>query len=271
MNGYGGTIASLAGAGYVANQTANTTATLTIGGASSATFSGPIIDQSNGEKMALAVSGSGTQTLSGSNTYSGGTTITAGTLTAGSTTALGAATGSLVVNGGTLNLNGYNLTVGDLTSGSSSTTGIVTNTSATQAILSVGGAAGWDHFYGSLKDSGAANLGLTLIPPASGDTVHALYLYNSADNYSGPTQMQAYSGGNWATLLDSAANALSPNSAVSVGTGSYLDMNGNSGTIASLSGLGLRDQRRGQHHQHADHRRRFERDVLRPDHRPEQR
>lgn len=59
-------------------------------------------------------SGSGTLVFSGSNTYTGGTTLSAGNLTVNSGATLAAATGALVVNGGTLNLNNAAQTVGSL-------------------------------------------------------------------------------------------------------------------------------------------------------------
>jgi len=51
----------------------------------------------------LTKTDTGTLTLSGNNTYSGGTTISAGTLSISSDNNLGAATGALTFNGGTLN------------------------------------------------------------------------------------------------------------------------------------------------------------------------
>ena len=51
----------------------------------------------------LTKAGSGTLTLSGTNTYGGGTTIDAGTLKVSADNNLGAATGNLTFNGGTLN------------------------------------------------------------------------------------------------------------------------------------------------------------------------
>lgn len=67
---------------------------------------------SNGAATAatLAKAGAGTMLLSSSNTYSGGTTISDGTLQIGNANGLGAATGSLVVAGGTLDLGGLSVT-----------------------------------------------------------------------------------------------------------------------------------------------------------------
>ena len=51
--------------------------------------------------------------MSGANSYTGGTTVEAGTLRAGSASAFVANT-DYVVNGGTLDLNGYDLSMSSL-------------------------------------------------------------------------------------------------------------------------------------------------------------
>ena len=65
--------------------------------------------------LALAKLGVNTLSLTGANTYTGGTGVHAGLLQLGSNTALGAASGALAVNGGTLDLNGSSPTVGNVT------------------------------------------------------------------------------------------------------------------------------------------------------------
>ncbi|MBI3197632.1 MAG: autotransporter-associated beta strand repeat-containing protein [Rhodospirillales bacterium] len=80
-----------------------------------------VFDQASAGTYAGNMSGSGSLTkigadvltISGNNSYTGGTTVSAGTLRLGSATALPTA-GALVVNGGSLDLNGNNLTVGSL-------------------------------------------------------------------------------------------------------------------------------------------------------------
>ena len=60
----------------------------------------------------LIKSGAGILELAGSNTYSGGTVVNGGILELGSTAAtLGAATGSLTMTAGTLDLHGFDPTV----------------------------------------------------------------------------------------------------------------------------------------------------------------
>ena len=99
----------------------------------------------------------GSLTLSGNNTYGGGTILSAangGTLIVGSNTALGAATGSLTVNSGTLDLNGHSLTVGALTgSPVGAASGIITNSAGGTPVLSIGDASiAASSFSGTISD-----------------------------------------------------------------------------------------------------------------------
>ena len=97
-------IGSLIGAGSVNLATG----TLTVGGASSSTFSG-ILTGNGG----LTKSGAGTLTLSGVNDYSGSTSVTAGTLIVGDGTSGSAANSAFTVSGtGSLSGSG---TIGALT------------------------------------------------------------------------------------------------------------------------------------------------------------
>ncbi len=64
--------------------------------------------------VAFIKTGAGTQTISGNNSYSGGTTVSGGTLQMGHVNALGANTGDVTVNSGTLDLHGFSPTMGAL-------------------------------------------------------------------------------------------------------------------------------------------------------------
>ena len=94
LNNYSQTIGSLAGAGSVTLGSA----ILTDGGDNSSTSFSGVISGTGG----LTKTGTGTLTLSGPNTYTGATTINAGTINASADAALGATSGGLALNGGTL-------------------------------------------------------------------------------------------------------------------------------------------------------------------------
>ena len=83
--------------------------------------------------------GNDTLVLAGADGYSGGTTVTAGTLRMSNASALGATTGTLTVNGGTLDLNGNNLTVGPLGGSGGTITGNGTLTSNFAGVSSFAG------------------------------------------------------------------------------------------------------------------------------------
>ncbi len=82
---------NISGSGGTVLNNAASDKTLTVGGSSSYNFGGALADGTNGGKLLLTKSGSGTQTLTGANTYSGTTTISGGVLELASTT--GAAAG----------------------------------------------------------------------------------------------------------------------------------------------------------------------------------
>ena len=90
-------------AGSIANNASATEALLTLGhgNASGGEFSGSLVDRSSGTgTLALAKTGSGTQTLAGNNSFSGPASIQAGTLVAASPTALGSPAGPTTVASG---------------------------------------------------------------------------------------------------------------------------------------------------------------------------
>ena len=155
--------ASIDASGSGALQFTNTGANLSSGGAQTLTLTGTntgnntlssILGDGSGA-LSLAKSGAGTWVVSGNNTYSGGTKITSGSLVIGNANALGATTGSLAVNGGTLDLRGINVTVGAL-SGSSG--GVITTGTSGSVTLTAGGSSAVT-YAGAIND-GSGKVGL---------------------------------------------------------------------------------------------------------------
>ena len=103
---------------------------------------------------ALTAAG-GTVVLSGNNNYSGGTDLESGTLQLGSSNALGSPSGSLAVNGGTLDLNAFSVLVGSLNGNG----GLITNSNASAtSVLAIGQGGS---YAGNIQD-GSGAIGLSL-------------------------------------------------------------------------------------------------------------
>ncbi|ANH73413.1 outer membrane autotransporter barrel domain protein [Ralstonia insidiosa] len=168
---------------------------------------------------AVEKTGAGTLTVSGSNTHSGGTTITQGALSAAADSALGASSGALTLNGGTLQLGStFNLAASRVVSitannGTIDTQGF--NSTVAQSMTGTG----------SLTKLGSGVLTL-----------------NGTNSYAGGTNVNA------GTLVvgdgTSASAALSGGGAVAVAGGATLGGYGsvtgnvsNSGTIAVANAL----------------------------------
>ncbi|MDH2352276.1 autotransporter domain-containing protein [Bradyrhizobium sp. SSUT112] len=101
LRGINQTVGSLNGGGSVTNSGVGSPATLTVGvDNSNARFDGVI--QDGASATALIKVGTGTQILGGSNSYTGGTTLSAGALAVFADNNLGATSGGLIFDGGTL-------------------------------------------------------------------------------------------------------------------------------------------------------------------------
>jgi autotransporter-associated beta strand protein/T5SS/PEP-CTERM-associated repeat protein len=156
---------------------------------------------------AFAQIGPGTTVLTGANTYSGGTVINGGVLAVAADANLGAASGGLAFDGGTLRF----------------LTGFTTNRAVT---LNAGG--------GSFDTNGSsATLGGTIsgIGTFTKLGIGTLTL-SGASSYSGATAVNA------GTLRAGAANAFAPGSAFTVASGATLDLNSFNQSIGSLAGAG---------------------------------
>ena len=199
----GGSISTTSGVGLSNN------ATIAFNQSSNTAFS-PVISGAG----SLVKDGSGALTVSGDNTFSGSTTVSGGTLVMGHANALGNASNPVVLNAGTLNLNGNSLSVGSLSGGSA---GRVSNSSASTTAILTANAPGNSTFSGLIQD-GSGSVGLT----KSG--VGSLTLAG-ANSYSGATTV---AGG---TLVVN--GSIQTN--VSVAGGAFL---GGSGTIGDAASVG---------------------------------
>jgi autotransporter-associated beta strand protein len=117
LDGFSPTIGNLSGSGTVDDVSAGGTPTLTINTSTSSTFGG-VIQNSSGS-VALAVTGTGTQTLSGVNTYTGGTKVSSGHLII-SPTATPATTSALPKGALTISGSGKVQLASNVTKGSQS-------------------------------------------------------------------------------------------------------------------------------------------------------
>ena len=150
--------------------------TLTISGGTAgnaaSSFGGVI-----GGAGALAVSG-GTTTLYGTSTFAGGTTVGgSAALLLGSASALGSSSGSLVVNGGGVDLKGFSPTAGAVSLAS----GTITD--------SVGGGALTASAYSLQSGTVSAVMGGS--GAALSKTTAGLVMLTAANSYTGPTTINA--------------------------------------------------------------------------------
>lgn len=164
--------------------------------------------------------GPGKTIFSGINTYSGGTTLTAGTLQLSGSGTLGAATGSLTADGGTLDLNGTTQSVGILR-GSAGT--ILNNSTGTDVTLTIGAGNGTDSFEGVIANHSSGTGTVAVTKTGTGKQT-----FKGANTYTGKTTIGA------GTLLVGTSETI-PNASVVEINGGELYVQAFTETIAGLS------------------------------------
>ncbi|MEO7933581.1 MAG: autotransporter-associated beta strand repeat-containing protein [Chthoniobacterales bacterium] len=161
----------------------------------------------------LTKSTTGDVVVSGANIFTGTSSITAGSFTAGAANAFSASSAVTVSTGATLALQNFNNTIASLAGAGSVTLG--------SATLTTGGNNTSTTFTGVLSGSG----GLT----KTGTGVLAL---GATNTYSGTTTI------NGGTLRFAVNNAINANSAVTLASGSVLDLANFTGSFGSIAGAG---------------------------------
>jgi outer membrane autotransporter protein len=182
----------------------------------------------------LTKDGAGQLTLGGTNTYDGSTTINAGTVLLSVATNTLPATTALIVNGGTLKLNGTAQTVASLagTGGTidMATFGLTVDGSASTSYGGIITSSG-----GDLTKAGSGTLTLTGANTYTGGTdldAGAIAVGNNSALGSGPLNMAA------GTTLQ-AASGVSLGNAIVLAGSDTVDTNGNAMTLSGvISGAG---------------------------------
>ena len=196
---------------------------------------------------ALVATGSGTGvlTLTGANTYTGGTTVTAATLQLTGSGTLGGTSGSLAVNGGTLDLNGTTQAVGNF-SGTGGT--ILNNSTGSNVTLTIGTGNGTGgNYQGVLADHTSGTGTLALSKTGSGTiTLSGANTYSGGTNLNGGSLALGSSGALGATgtisfgggtLQSSASNTTDYSGRFSSAAGQAYSIDTNTQTVTLASGL----------------------------------
>ncbi len=243
LDGTSQSVGNLTGSGgTILNNAAGTSATLTIGtgNGTGGNYFGVIEDNSNSMfgTVALTKTGTGTITLSGANNYSGATTINGGTLQFAKEVALynntpakWTATNLIVASGATaaFNVGG----TGEFTAGDLDTLlALGTNSGGFESGSFLGldttNAVGGTFTYGSIianPNSGANILGLTKLGAGT-------LVLSGANTYTGGTNINA------GTLMLSGSGTLGATSSTLTVNGGILDLDGTNQGVGNLTGTG---------------------------------
>ncbi len=189
------------------------------------TFAGVLQDGAGGGSLGLTINGNYNVTLAGTSTYSGSTTISSGYLVAGADNPLphGAGKGTLVLDGGNLDVNGHTVTVNQVAVTANGGASEVTN----NALGTIGNFVVGD---GNTSSTLAATLADGNGTLAVGKIGNGTVLLSGNNAYSGGTTVSA------GTLQVGSASALGTGGLTM--NGGVLDMNAMPVTVTSLSGTG---------------------------------
>lgn len=218
LNNYSETIAAMSGSGSKGGNVSLGSGTLTVGTATSTTYSGVISGTGS-----LVKQGTGTLTLAGANSYSGATTINAGTLKLGASNVIANISDVTVATGAFLDLNSYSETIDGL-----SGYGTLTNSSSTSATLTLG-----SNNQGSSSFDGPITNSLALIKSGTGTQI-----LNGENSYTGTTTISA---GTLKVGHSKALGSTGTSSGTSVTAGATLQVSSSNGItvaepITSLAG-----------------------------------
>lgn len=163
----------------------------------------------------LTKDGAGTLVLGGANTFTGGTNISAGTLQLGATNVLADSSAVVVASGATFDVNSKTETVGSLAGAGNVSLG-------TSGALTAGGNNSSSSFTGILSGTGGSVT----------KTGTGALSFGGTNTFSGGYVVSAGS------LVAQAASVFNSSNAITVNTGSILNLGDFSQTIASLTNDG---------------------------------
>jgi fibronectin-binding autotransporter adhesin len=175
-------------------------------GAGVLTIATPVLDAAGTDTFTKAGPGTvllGNTATADINKYGGATIVDDGVLKLVNSTRLsGSVNNQLIVNGGTLDLNGNSIGIGNLTGGVS---GVVDNTSAGAVTLTIGNNHQGGTFNGTIKNSGGT---LSLTKLGTSSVILGDVLTGGSNEFTGDLTLAGTGIVNLATLADAAGSHL---------------------------------------------------------------